>query len=870
MPHIEKLQEGEVKQIPDQRPISINVGNRFTVPVHREEDIAPTLKLIEDTLHKDPELAGEVLKSSQDREAAARMGEGLAAGTFSPEARLGFLGLQSTFPLRRGGLDDIGMRFDLARSDRATEKLMKLNEAYPEAEFSFANDLDGNTTILMRRKGEATGIEIESPDFSQGDLGALASGILRPETVAEILTFMATKATGLKGTMMKAFAAGAIGKGIDSRIEELRGFELSTGGEIIEQMAFTGIAGAAGVFLFDPTARVRNKIRGTRGLTSVSEEGRRGMAAAQSLGQSPRLPGSVHPKLRNAQNQSYATSPRMEKAVDDQLHEAAVDFAAFAEDLGDITALDDEAIQALLSTRVARITAALDSPPNMTWEDSGGQVKRGMDKVFEIIAEVEGRDYMKAMVASKVGIYDIGPSKKLQGLLAFGKRGPVTIKGQGYTLHDTINVTPVKSTELKDAMKRLNQLDDSIGLTKRPDGEENPLDIMIGLRSEFFSMMEDQALKGNDRRIAALVHGSLTESMRNPFGVDAAGRALWRRAANRTKFKEDMLSKDYVRLIANSDQPEDVARYLADSGNYTAIRDVRRMLRATGQGKKWDSVQQAFKTLLFEGPSQIRGILTGKATRATKALDLLMPPAEQKVYLDIGDKITAMGKSTIAKMLSGAKDEALRLTELANSGSRREILAFLEDVGGKASPRGRALAAGFLTNLANKATSAGTLKLKFNKDIFAEGLQALRKRGIMDDVFDEKTLAKLTGTKGESFEEAIAFLPDSMGVGDSIQAAEAGSSAFGIFGLQPIKSLQGQRTFIKNDVIAWMFTTPATAKFFVGSFKAGAKMPKDVRHAQAIGGALGVILENMTGITESIATARPGGGFGSLDETSIF
>lgn len=873
MAHREELQKGEVKPLPAERPMSINVGDLFTVPVHSEADFAPTMQLIQDRLNEDPKLMGEVLKSTRDRKAGQVIKNAVEFGEFSPAARLTYLEQQVDFPLSRGGLDDLGVRFDLARSDMATEKLVKLQEAYPDAELRFANDLDGNFTILMRKAGEITGIEVESPDFGAGDLGALASGILSEDVVLEILTFMATKASGgVRKNMMKAFAAAFVGEGVKSGIETLRGKEFSPPGAIIERMAFTGLAGAAGVLLFDPTARVRNKIRGTRGIFTVSDEAQRGMAASDVLGQSPRLPGSVHPKLRNVQNQSYATSPRMEKAVDDQLAEAANDLAGLAEEIGDIESLGDNELRRILDQQTRRITSALDSPPNMTWEDAGRSVKRGMDKFFELLSESEGRDYVKALEATKDGIYDILPVKKLMGLLAFGKRGPVTIKGKGWTLRTTINVTPLKNKDLKDSMKILNQLDDSIKLTKRPDGEQNPLDIMIGLRSQFFSIMEDQAVNSNDRRVAALVHGAMTDAMRNPAGVDAAGVALWRRAANRTRFREEMLSKDYVRLIANSDSPEQIARYLGNSGNYTAIRDVRRMLDAKDTLTKantstFGAVQEAFKTMLYEGPQQIRSVLTGKATRATKALELLMPKSEQLVYLDIGDKITRMNTTMIAKMLKTGQDDAIRLTGLASKGSRREIQAFLADVGGKDSPRGRALAAGIVKNLADKATKAGTLKPTLDKQIFADGLHNLRRRGIIDDVFTEDTIKKLT-----LHEEAIAFLPEAIGVGDSIQAAEAGSAAFSFLSLQPGRAISGGRTFLKNDVIAWLFTTPGTRKFFVGSFRPR-RAPRNLNHARAIGGALGVILENMNEISGKMDDVIQGAadiGVGSLETEEQF
>jgi len=860
MPHPE---EKERLNIPSGPPMSINVGNLFTVPVQNEADFAPTMKLIEDRLNEDPKLTGEILKFNQDRKGSTLLREGMEAGDYSPETRLLYLSQQIDFPLRRGGLDDLGARFDIANSDLATEKLAKLQEAYPDAELRFANDVDGNFTILMRRSGEVTGIEVESPDFGAGDMGALASGILSPDVVLEILTFMATKAGGgVRKNMMKAFAAAFVGEGVQSGIETLRGFEHSSTGAIIERMAFTGLGGAAGVLLFDPTARVRNKIRGTRGVVSVSGEAQRSMAATEVLGQTPRLPGSIHPKLRNVQNQAYATSPRMKKAVDDQLAEAAEGLAALSKEVGDVASLSDVELRKILDKQTRRITSALDTPPNMTWEDAGGKVKQGMDKLYELLSEAEGRDYVKALAETKNGIYDISPVKQLIGMLQFGKRGPVTIKGKGWTLHDTINVNPVKNQDLKGAMKRLNQIDDSVKLTKRPDGEENPLDIMIGLRSQFFSIMEDQAVNSQDRRVAALIHGAMTDAMMHPTGVGAGGVALWRRAANRTRFKEDMLSKDYVRLIMNSDSPEKIARYLTNSGNYSAIRYTQRMLSASGQADKWTAVQDAFKTQLFEGPQQIRATLTGKATRATKSLDILMSPSEQKIYLEIGDNITRMNTTNVAKMLKKGTDDATRLTGLAASGSRREIKDFLESVGGKESARGQALAAGYIKNLADKATTAGELKPTFDKRVFADGLKGLRDRINLEDVFTADTLKKL-----ELHEEAIAFLPESIGVGDSIQAAEAGSAAFSFLSLQPMRALSGGRTFLKNDLIAWLFTTPGTAKFMVGSFRS-AKKPKNLNHARAIGGALGIMAENMiriSGLAEDALDTLEEVGFGTLE-----
>ncbi|KKL00868.1 hypothetical protein LCGC14_2628220, partial [marine sediment metagenome] len=85
MPHLERPLGPPVKGVLSEeikaadpflgrRPTSINVGGVFTVPVDREEDFEPTMKLIQDRLNEDPKLMGEIVKARQDKEAAAALG----------------------------------------------------------------------------------------------------------------------------------------------------------------------------------------------------------------------------------------------------------------------------------------------------------------------------------------------------------------------------------------------------------------------------------------------------------------------------------------------------------------------------------------------------------------------------------------------------------------------------------------------------------------------------------------------------------------------------------------------------------------------------------------------------------------------------
>ncbi|KKM08596.1 hypothetical protein LCGC14_1723580, partial [marine sediment metagenome] len=430
----------------------------------------------------------------------------------------------------------------------------------------------------------------------------------------------------------------------------------------------------------------------------------------------------------------------------------------------------------------------------------------------------------------------------------------------GWTLRTSINVNPSKNTDLKEAMNTLGLLDDEIKMVKFKGGKENPLSTMIAIRARFFNIMEDQAAKPTDRRIAAQIHHAMTESMMHPTGVSPGGVKVWREAAETTRFSESITKKSYVKFITNSDKPEAVARYIANAGNTTAAKNVKRWLIASGERKKWEAVEDAFRNMLLDEPSAIRGILKGKSTRATTGFDPIMGATEREAYLEIGDAIVRMKRTKIAQMLKQGSDEAGRLIGLVETGSRREIQEFLVEVGGKESARGQRLAASVVASLANSASKPGVLRSVLDKHKFLADLKAFRDRGIMDDIFTEEGKRSI-----QRYEEAFTFLPEGLGVGDAMQTAALGSEAAGILVLQPKRAFKGARGWLKNDIAAWLMMSPKFSRVITGVGKVFPKRaPVSVKRAQALGAALGAMVDNMEEITGAIDDFR-----GFLEERGI-
>ncbi|KKL66414.1 hypothetical protein LCGC14_2145210 [marine sediment metagenome] len=369
MPHKDELLDPEGTRAPEEgglgvititpmqeeeaRPVIVTgpMGEMWTVP--KGGSVRDTMTEIEDFYNANPKKLGEFYRQKQIQGLMGEDGNIINPGLLpSPETRRAYLGAQASFAVKPGGLDDLGVRFGLGRADLATEKLVILHQNYPDAEIELVRDLDGSPLIVIRMPGQALGVEVESPDFGPGDIAQLSSGIFSEDVALEILIFMATKQTGVKAAMMKAFAAGAAGEGIKSLVERARGRELSDLGSIVERMVFTGVAGAVGTGIFDRAARTRNLVRGAvskRGIVTIGPEAKKGQIASAELGLRQPLAGDLHPKWRNLERQSAATNRKLESDVNDRLGEAYDKLAADARAMGDVGSLSDAELRSILA-----------------------------------------------------------------------------------------------------------------------------------------------------------------------------------------------------------------------------------------------------------------------------------------------------------------------------------------------------------------------------------------------------------------------------------------------------------------------------------------------------------------------------------------
>ena len=77
-------------------------------------------------------------------------------------------------------------------------------------------------------------------------------------------------------------------------------------------------------------------------------------------------PGAYAMSVNPSAAEAYVTSPRMKKAVNDRLAEAAEELDALSKSIGDIGSLTDDVLRKILDDQTLKIMASRATAPTMT------------------------------------------------------------------------------------------------------------------------------------------------------------------------------------------------------------------------------------------------------------------------------------------------------------------------------------------------------------------------------------------------------------------------------------------------------------------------------------------------------------------------
>jgi len=808
------------------------------VPVPEGMTSQQVLEQIRDRANEDPKFMGLIRGLEQ-----ARKGGNLESTT--PEFRRAYFAKQLEAAVEPGDIEDFFFRMDLARSRSLTTKMAKFREAFPDSEVKVISDVDESPVLMFRHPGDFAFREMEAPEINMGDLAALMGGTIDETTMGELTAFLATRGTtSILKNMVKGFVGAATGEAVKSRVETDRGFGEVSGGPLVERMIESGGAAAVGVGLFDVGARIINYIRGVKGLVAPLPKTAEVGQFAERAGFPKLLPGSVHPLYESMQQQATGTSLLMKGAVQDVFAQTIAKLGSIKDEFGSINDLTDDVLELMIARSEKGILASLGTRAEMTFANMGRKVQAGLDNFVELLSTREGRLYAKAFRESTDAKYIMDPAKKLAASIKLKIPGGFNFSRISTKVH--VPLVDNLSPELRTALDLIIREPGDIILQK----QASPLERMIRHRERFFNLKDNPTLSGEERAAATAIHKTLTGIMFHPFPLKGKGLAsnvikLWRTAASHTRARHRFMSKAYVRIATQSDTPTQLAKKLS-LDNPDGVIGVKRIFLASGQRDRWVSVQQAFEQDLLKRPKTIRGKFEGAVSK--DGLDALVRPERQKILLKISDDFNILEKGTVKKLLSTGLSRAEKVIRLLGTGSGREIRDIIKEAGGRNTPEGGALQAGVFELLLTRSTRKGELGPVIDRKLFNNWMKRFRDRGILAELFDEKTLKRV-----EDIDDYIAVLPKNMGVGEGMQKASIGADlGAGMFPVTPgniWKFVSGVGATTKNRMIAWAFTSEGSQKFLIGKgLKPGQLSPGRL---DAIGGLIGLVVKDINDLAES-------------------
>ncbi len=811
------------------------------VPIPEGMTLEQAMDQHQNFINTHPKVKGEILGKLQQRDVAFG-----ADNVPTREARLANFASQVGAGVEAGDIENFLVRSDLAMSDLPAEKQLKMERHYPDSEVTMVNDLDGSPVLLYRHQGDAMWREVEAPDFTVGDIGAL--GGMSPELLGEAAAFIGSRGASLVKLMMRAAGGAGGGEVVKSAFDQLRGLELSTTPERTERVLMSSATAATGVLVADPIARVWNTITGSRSVFTPIPEANRAIAGGQRAGLPPLMPGQINPLLESIEQQATGTSLAMKEAERDLFAVTLTKLGSLRDELGDFRDMPDSVLNEVIEKAEKQVKSTIHTNPLITWATAGKGVKKGFENMQELLATREGRNYREAFEDSMDLRYNQESAQMVAASIKFEVVNPA-LRMKDIDTTFNVPLIIIRNPEFRKAINRLLNRPAEVLVSK---GGASPLEQLIRDRTHFFNLKNSDKLTGDERVGATIIHRALSEVMRRPRNLRGSKGNLkpsversWRKAAASTTSRERFMGTSWARMIATSDTPSALAEKLTLS-QPEIVQGVKRTLMASGQRDKWIAVQQAYKNKMLKDPATMRNIITRAEDK--NALDSLLDPRDQQALVKISDEWAALENSQIKQMMQWSVDKGKRAVQLVEEGTRREIKSFIEGVGGKSSPRGRALQAGVIESIIQKSKlPLDEGKFLFRKEDFLREFAKFRDRGILEEVFHPNTLKRIE----EDFELYISFLPRKMGQGEGMQKAQAaaGIAKLPIAPLRPDAVLGGASTIGVNKFWSWMFITPSTNKFLMGKGgKAVGKLAQEsvgIDKLRLMGAVLATVAENM-------------------------
>ena len=681
-------------------------------------------------------------------------------------------------------------RFAIAQGNTTGEKIRAFKEVYPEGDLR----ADFTGEFLFRedpsqpyRKVEGPGFEPVNDliEFLAADTGSI---------MGEVIATARTKGVSLIPLLGRIFVGGAGGELAQQGAQEVLGVgderlpdmvtRAGTKGAVAAGFGAAGFGAAAGIDRL--TGGVLDKRPGMERVEEASGQIEDITGVEQTgltLGQSAALP-----LIRRLEGQSGSTFSTIQNHLN--LQQANMVKALKTLRQGGRTA--EFATQPLEKTLRKETNDLVNSlkAKGSTFEEGGMSLTKGVEnyKVTSGYIVDEAYDFARRIEEPE---FDVSLLRDEAQKAVLGVPGA---KSTG----EVIELSDEVPSELIQLVKDIRDWDpDQFVLL---DGEPVPVTEQLrALQRRAADLMEPppgRLTKTPANARAAKVWGAIKDTLDNPSNKNGEFVAAWKNANKFASMRFKTLERAAFVKAAKSESPTSLARDLAQPFK----SDELKFYRSVVPTDEFKILQDSFKTDLAINSDAI----TSRLSKFDKdTLDLLMSPAEQKLFRETGKKIDDLNAVKFQEVLDRQATVGGMIDELVLKRNDTARVKKLQDIvarnGGAVGPLGRQIRAGIIDTIISKAIkqqAKGTLEE-------VSGLEIRSMMKIIEDSGADAFLLPQDITALKAFADLSASVRPSVDVGASMAAGGAAEAARGIVtgdmvfdGLRTLMEMSGTGNFL--------------------------------------------------------------------------
>ncbi len=636
-------------------------------------------------------------------------------------------------------LDSFLDRRAIAGLEKIQDKANLLQERRPQDEVRVVQDGRGTERLMIRLEGEEAfrPVDISGGSF-KGELGDLAGNLLNFETL------LGTAASFLPGGPAIRAGRTALGTGggdiIDTAIDKLQGQDTRDTGEVLTDAAVSAAIGAGGEVASS----------GLQGFFNFALNRGSVKPSIRTLQDSVREANKIiesDPHLREATvgqqgNRFVRTVEAQSERLADpivayklgQSHGLEASVREFAGEL-DYSAIDDEALDRIVNNGrfQARQEIADDLRIGNTDRDAGGRALQSglfdLEDPSSYIAASTVNINRKFQQASELAsgqdiAFDLKPIRALISEIEQGKPVP----GGG-------NASPEITGELRAVIDSIKGIEgDLIPNTFEIDGQAfSGLEALREYRTRLNSFFSDPTLRGTvEEANAKRLRAEITKMIENPVGGDDSFVKALQAANTAYKEQQETLELDFIRHIADSDEPGQLIDWLVSSERPQNTVQVLKSLVPEGRFRQ---IQDSVVSDLVNNPGRISSALDAVG-RDPRTRTVLLSSTQQRQLSQYAQQVSRIDKSQLSQLVNNQTAMGDRALQLVTEGTPTDIKLLEEE--------GVDVASTFLNKMIQDATETVEGRTFVNPKSFSDNLETLFQSAQatenMSRLFDDETL----------------------------------------------------------------------------------------------------------------------------------